>query len=697
MKLFTMSKTVLRNLFTGPATLMYPQRKRVYTPITRGRVEITINDCIFCGLCGKRCPTHSIMVTKDTKEWQIDRLKCCACNLCVEICPKKCLSMENHYFPPVTERDQAIYKQQIINPEKGENKIMADKIYRVNMTTLTTSSEDVPEKWKGIGGRGLTSTIVAQEVKPTCDPLSKDNKLIFATGMLAGTPCVNSGRLSAGAKSPLTGTIKESNAGGTAAQCLARLGIKALIIEGLPAKDTFYNLHVDKNGVTIQEEKELVGKWNYEVMKTLVKKHGDKIGILSIGPAGEICLAAANISVKDPDGNIRSHGRGGLGAVMGSKKIKYITIDDAGGPGIQFVDKEKFKKASVPFSKAVAGHPVNKSLKMYGTNVLVNILNEAGGLPTKNFRDGQFAGAKKICGETMRDIIIERKGRPNHACHTGCVIQCSQVYNDKDGNYVTSGLEYETIWGLGAHCSIDDLDIIAEADHIMDDIGIDSIETVVAMGVAMEAGIIPFGDGAGALRLLKEIGAGTPLGRTIGAGAGAVGRAHGITRVPVVKNQGLSAYDPRAVKGMAITYATSTMGSDHTAGYCIPVNILKVGGFIDPLKKDGQIELSRRLQIGTAYLDTVGLCLFVGFAVLDDPAVASLLADMLNAKDGLNKTADEWRALGRQILLIEHEFNLAAGFTNKDDRLPEFFKEPVPPHNAVMDFTDEEIDSFWNF
>src|SRR5512136_182782 len=170
---------------------------------------------------------------------------------------------------------------------------MAEKIYRVDMTTLTASSEEVPQQWKGLGGRGLTSTIVAQEVKPTCQPLGKYNKLVFAPGLLAGTGCANSGRLSAGAKSPLTGTIKESNAGGTSAQCLARLGIKALIIEGLPQKDTFYNLHVDKNGVTIQEEKELVGKWNYEVMKTLIKKHGDKTGILSIGPAGEMCLAAA--------------------------------------------------------------------------------------------------------------------------------------------------------------------------------------------------------------------------------------------------------------------------------------------------------------------------------------------------------------------------------------------------------------------
>jgi len=573
---------------------------------------------------------------------------------------------------------------------------MAEKIYRVNMATLTAVIEDVPEKWKMLGGRGLTSIIVAQEVKPTCNPLGKYNKLIFAPGLLTGTMCANSGRLSAGAKSPLTGTIKESNAGGTAAQCFANLGVKALIIEGMPEKDIWYNLHVDKNGVAIQEETELVGKGNYEVMQTLTKKHGEKIGILSIGPAGERRMAAANISVKDPDGNIRSHGRGGLGAVMGSKKIKYITIDPAGGPGVEIADQEKFKKTARVFTKALLGNPVSgQSLKMYGTDVLVNILNESGGLPTRNFREGQFAGAEKISGETVRETIIKRNGKPNHACHAGCVIQCSQVYNDKNGNYVTSGFEYETIWGFGANCCIDDLDIIAEADHLLDDIGIDSIETAVAMGVAMEAGIIPFGDGPGALKLLKEIGEGTPMGRILGSGAGAVGKAYGVSRVPVVKNQGLSAYDPRPVKGMGITYATSTMGSDHTAGYCIPVNILRIGGFVDPLKKEGEVELSRKLQIGTALIDSTGLCIFVIFAMLDKPEVFSPVFDMINAKYDLDMTPDDGRTLGRKILRTEHEFNLAAGFSNKHDRLPDFFEEPIPPHNAVWDFTTEEIDSFW--
>ena len=573
---------------------------------------------------------------------------------------------------------------------------MAEKIYRVNMTTLTATSEDVPEKWKGLGGRGLTSTIIAQEVKPACNPLGRFNKLVFAPGLLAGTPCPNSGRLSAGAKSPLTGTIKESNAGGTAAQCLARLGIKALVIEGMPEKNTWYSLHVDKHGVTVQEDTALAGKGNYEVMKTLMQKHGDKTGILSIGPAGERCLASANISVKDPDGNIRSHGRGGLGAVMGSKKIKYITIDPAGGPGVEIFDQEKFKHVARAFTKALVDHPVSgQALKTYGTDVLVNILNEAGGLPTRNFRFGRFAGADKISGETMREIILKRNGKPHHACHAGCVMQCSQVYNDKDGNYVTSGFEYETIWGFGANCCIEDLDTIAQIDHLLDDIGADTIEIAVAVGVAMEAGIIPFGDGPGTLKLIEEMRDGTPLGRILGTGAAAVGRAYGVTRVPVVKNQGLPAYDPRPVKGMGITYATSTMGADHTAGYCIPINILRIGGFVDPLRKEGEVDLSRRLQIGTAMIDSAGLCIFVMFPMLDNLDVFALMFDMINAKYDLQMTADDGRTLGRKILRSEHAFNIAAGFSNKHDRLPEFFEEPVAPHNAVWDFTSEEIDSYW--
>jgi aldehyde:ferredoxin oxidoreductase len=574
-----------------------------------------------------------------------------------------------------------------------------DKIFRVNMTNLTATVEAVPAAWAGLGGRGLTSTIVAAEVPATCHPLGENNKLVFAPGLLTGTPAAQSGRLSAGAKSPLTGTIKESNAGGTAAQLFARMGIKALIIEGLPGADKLYRLHVTRDGITFHDADDLAGKGNFAVIEAMNEKFGKKIGVLTIGPVGEARMAAANISVKDPDQKIRSHGRGGLGAVMGSKKIKCITIDGEGASAVTIADPEKFKAAARVFAKALLDHPVTgEGLPTYGTNVLVNVLNEAGGLPTKNFRFGSFEGHDKISGETMHDIIKARGGKTKHGCHAGCIIQCSQEYPDEQGVYVTSGFEYETIWGFGANCCIDNLDYIAQADGIMDDIGIDSIEAAVIMGVAMDAGVVSFGDGPGVLRLLKdEIGKATPLGRILGNGAASVGKAYGLTRVPVVKGQGIPAYDPRSVKGIGITYATSTMGADHTAGYSVATNILKVGGDIDPLKKAGQVELSRNLQIATASVDSTGLCLFIAFPVLDIPEALLAIVDMINARFGISLVADDVVELGKTILKTEHAFNLAAGFTNKDDRLPEFFKEPVPPHNAVWDFTDEEIDEFWNF
>ena len=575
-----------------------------------------------------------------------------------------------------------------------------DHIIRVNMEHLTTTLEPVGEAWAGLGGRALTSTIVAAEVPPTCHPLGPRNKLVFAPGLLSGTSASNSGRLSAGAKSPLTGGIKESNVGGSAAQMFARLGIKALIIEGMPRSDRWYGLTVSKDGVTIREEGELTGQGNFAVIRALQGRLGDRAGVISIGPAGEMKLSSANISVKDPSGKIRSHGRGGLGAVMGSKRVKFIAIDDQGAPGIRIAEPERFKTASRAFTKALLEHPVSgQGLPTFGTNVLVNILNEAGGLPTRNFTYGQFDGHEQISGETMHDTIVARGGKPRHGCHAGCVIQCSQVYNDAAGDYLTSGFEYETIWGLGANCCIKDLDDIARADSLMDDLGLDSIETAVAFGVAMEARLLPWGDGKEVIRILgDEIGKGTPLGRVIGSGAGSVGRTYGLTRVPVVKNQAIPAYDPRSVKGIGITYATTPMGADHTAGYTIATNILNVGGQVDPLKKDGQIELSRNLQIATAAIDSTGMCIFVAFPALDIPECLPALIDMINARYGVSLDGDDVADLGKTVLKTERGFNLAAGLTAAHDRLPEFFaSDPVAPHQAVWDFTDAEIDSFWNF
>ena len=577
------------------------------------------------------------------------------------------------------------------------------KFIRVDMTSKTVSTSEVPAQYAGIAGRALTSAFVANEVKPTCHPLGKNNKIIFAPGFLTGTSAANSGRLSVGAKSPLTGGIKESNSGGTFSQKMARMGIKALVIEGMPAEDKFFIVKVAMDGVTIEEAPAeiLGGCGNYKAIEVLSAKYGAKVGIALAGPAGEYRLAAANISIKDPESNIRSAGRGGLGAVLGSKKVKAVVIDDTGAPGVAIADPEKFKEAARAFAKALTTHPVtSQGLTLYGTDILVNIINEAGGLPTKNFTGGQNDWNDNISGETLNANITARggEGKVSHACHTGCIIKCSQHYTNKSGKYVTSGFEYETIWGLGADACIKDLDEIAEIDRAMDEIGVDSIEISVALATAMEGGLLPWGDGKAALDAVHQIAVPTPLGRLLGSGTSVIGKACGLFRVPVVKDQAIPAYDPRPIKGIGLTYATTPMGADHTSGYCIATNILKVGGYVDPLKKEGQIELSRNLQIATAAVDSTGCCLFIAFAILDIPEGFNALVDMINAQYGLSLTGDDVTELGKSVLRNERAFNKAAGFTNAHDRLPEFFEyEPCAPHNAVWDFTPEEIDEVFNF
>lgn len=574
------------------------------------------------------------------------------------------------------------------------------KILRVNMTDLSVKAEDVPEAYQGLGGRGLTSAIVAKEVEPTCSPIGANNKLIFATGLLGGTNCANSGRISVGAKSPLTGGIKEANSGGQAGQYLAKLGISAIVVEGLQQDDKIYKLYVGKDKYELSPADDLKGLGNYATVDKLKGEFGDKVGFATIGQAGEWKLAAATVAFTDRELRPTRHaGRGGLGAVMGSKGLKAIIIDPADGELAPLVDKEAFKEAAKRFAKALQEHAVTgQGLPTYGTDVLINIINEAGALPTRNFRSGRFEGADKVGGETMNKITVERKGNPTHGCMSGCVIRCSGIYLDEKGEYLSKWPEYETVWAWGPNCEIDDLDAIARIDRACDDIGVDTIEVGNSVAVAMEGGVKEFGDAAGAEELIAEVGKGTPLGRILGSGAGMTGKAFGVRRVPVVKNQAMPAYDPRAVKGQGVTYATSPMGADHTAGYAVTANIMKVGGDVDPLKNEGQATLSSNLQAATAAIDTAGLCLFVAFPVLDIPDAFNAMVDMLNAKYGLSMTGDDIGALGQRVLGMEKDFNRRAGFTSADDRLPEFFlNEKLPPHNVVFDVSDEDLDSVLKF
>ncbi len=581
-----------------------------------------------------------------------------------------------------------------------------DKILRINMGAAggpQAKTEPVGAgAYAGLGGRALTSTLVAKEVPPTCHPLGEENKLVIAPGLLSGSAAAMSGRISVGCKSPLTGGIKEANAGGQPSQMIGRLGYAAIVLEGKPKDDTLYRVFINKDKVEIKPAPGLKMLGNYAVVEKMKADFGDKVACISIGPAGEMKLSGASIAFTDMEQRPTRHaGRGGVGAVMGAKGVKVIVVDDTGCPVRAPQEAEKFKEANKAWVAGLRKHAVTgQGLPAYGTNVLTNVINEAGAYPTKNFMWGRFDNCAKISGEAQAELENARggEGSATHGCHRGCVIRCSGTFYDKDGHYLTKQPEYETVWAHGGNCGIDDIDAIAMLDRLDDDFGLDTIEMGATIGVAMEAGVIKFGDAQGAMNLVKEVGKGTPLGRILGSGAAVTGRVFGVERVPVVKGQSMPAYDPRGVQGIGVTYATSTQGADHTAGYAVTANILGVGGKVDALKPEGQIELSRNLQIATTAIDSTGMCLFIAFAILDQPETFQALLDLLGSFSGQKLTGDDVVGLGKSILTLEREFNKKAGFTKEMDRLPDYFKkEKLPPHNITFMVKDSELDQVYNW
>jgi len=573
-----------------------------------------------------------------------------------------------------------------------------DRFLRIDMTSRTAKFEQVPDKYKGRAGRWLTSSIVHDEVPATCHPLGPNNKLVFSPGIVTGTSSPTSSRLSVGGKSPLTGGIKEANAGTGLGRRLARLGIRAVIVEG--RTDGFWLLKIDTNGGTFEAADSWTGEKLSEVYPTVFDRFGGAkaVDICSIGVAGEHRMPSAGICFNDQEGRpSRYAGRGGLGAVMGSKGLKFIVVDDAGAEGVVIADQETFDGGRKKMAGALTEHAITKpqgALNSYGTAVLVNIINEAGALPTNNFRTGRFDGAAKIAGEAIFEGNKERTGAElyNHACSPGCIIRCSNTWHRPDGSEHTSCVEYESAWALGANCGIDNLDQVAEMNLLCNEYGLDTIEIGGAIGVAMEGGVAAFGDGARAVELVNEIGKATALGRILGAGAVATGKAFGVSRVPHVKGQNMPAYEPRAIKGIGMTYAISTMGADHTAGYTIAPEMLGVSGKLDPLDPN-KTELARNFQYATAFIDTTGHCLFIAFAILDIASGFEGMVEECNGVLGTKWTADDVGRIGKEVLDLELDFNRKAGFTKEDDRLPEFMLyEPLPPHNVVWDIPDAEID-----
>ncbi len=568
---------------------------------------------------------------------------------------------------------------------------------RVNMSNQTVTVEDVPADYAGLGGRGLTSIMINNEVPPSCDPLGPENKLIFAPGLLSGTSLVNTSRISVGAKSPLTGTIKESNAGGTVAAALGKFGITAIIFEGQAPQGSWFNLIVDESGnAKLEAADDYKGMRTYALVEKLLGVYGEKNGVLCIGPAGEYQLSSASIQTSDVDGKpCRAAGRGGLGAVMGSKGLKAIVINQKGKSADAIADPDAFKESAKVFAKAVKDNPFSgQMLGALGTAGLVSAVNSLGAFPTQNATKGVFEGWEKVSGEALAEIIKKRGGQTTHLGCAQCIIHCSNVFVDEGGRYVTASLEYETIWSMGGMTTIDDLDVIAKLDFLADDIGLDTINTGVAIGVAMDAGYKEFGDGQAAIEMMEEIAKGSEIGRVIGNGPAAVGKHFNHHRVPAVKGQSIAAYDPRGMQGNGVTYATSPMGADHTAGNLVGSYL---GGVLNPLEAEGQVAASRESQIAMASMDCTGLCLLAGVA-LAAPDASEALLKMINAKLGTQMGADDIPALGVRVLKAELEFNRKAGFTNKDDRLAKFFyDEPLPPHNKVFVVTDDDLDSIFDF
>lgn len=571
------------------------------------------------------------------------------------------------------------------------------KFIRVNMTDKSSAVSEVPEQYLGLGGRGLTSIMINTEVPATCDPLGPDNMLIIAPGALSGTSLVNTSRVSIGAKSPLTGTIKESNAGGTAGAALGHLGITAIVIDGQAKEDELFILKIDSQGApSLIPANEYKGMRTYPLTKTLLEIHGEKNSVLIIGPAGEYQLASASIQASDVDDRpCRAAGRGGLGAVMGSKGLKAVVISREGKATDAIAEPEAFKAAAKDFAQAILAHPMTSQLlPALGTAGLVAPVNSMGAFPSLNATTGVMDGWEKISGEALAELITKRGGNTSHQGCSQCIVKCSNEFVDEKGEFVTSSLEYETIWSMGGMTGINDLDTIAKLDRLCDDIGVDTMNIGVAVGVAMDAGKLSFGDCDGALDLVEQIGQGTEFGKILGTGPDAVGKHLNHTRVPTVKGQSIAAYDPRGMQGNAVTYATSPMGADHTAGNVIGEYM---SGALDPLKPEGQVAASTNTQVAMAAVDCTGLCLLASFP-LTTPEGGEAFLKVMNAKYGLKLGPDDIPAMGIRVLKAELDFNRKAGFTDKDNRLPEFFyKEPLPPHNITVLISDEEMDKALKF
>jgi aldehyde:ferredoxin oxidoreductase len=552
-----------------------------------------------------------------------------------------------------------------------------DRMIRVDMAQLQASAEPFPDEWKLLGGRGLSARILLEECDPACDPLGPDNVLVMAPGVLSGTAAPTSGRISIGGKSPLTGGIKEANAGGNPGQDLMKLGYRCVVVKGQPADpDKRYGLEVTADSVRVVEADDTKGMWNYALIAKLAERYPETASFISIGPAGEMRLTGASVACTDQDQArrpARHAARGGLGAVMGSKGLKYVMVDPEKRPVRQPAERKAFMGRVKGYSKDFREGPKAKVFE-FGTSAVVPVANMLQTFPYKNRTEGQSPDAQTLDGKRIVESFEERGGGM-HNCMTGCIVQCSNVVHDAEGNYKTSALEFETLTLLGANCAIASWEDVADLDRLCDELGLDTIETGAAIAIYMDSGGMEFGDAEGAKRILREIAEGTELGKAIGNGAVSIGKKRKHHRVPAVKGQALPAWDPRPLKATGVTYCTSPMGADHTAGL-----IVNPG-----LPQEEWVRASQEAQLVNAVCDSSGFCQFLQ-PTLDD--IRGFYGELYGEEVSRQQIAD----LGWQCLQDEWAFNKRAGFTKGDDVMPDCLKEDaIGPAKVVWDVPDDLV------
>jgi aldehyde:ferredoxin oxidoreductase len=514
-------------------------------------------------------------------------------------------------------------------------------------------------------GRYFIAKTLLEMGAASVDPMSAQNPLIFSAGPFAGTNFSNANRLSVGCKSPLTGGIKEANTGGTFGFALGQLEIAGFTLHG--ASPDWCVIRITKDGqIAFEGADPYIGKGNNEVARMLIDKYGKKISFALCGPVGEHLGLMAGISFADTDGRpSRLAARGGVGAVLGSKKVKAIVVDTHKMP--TFHDRQKVMGAVREYGAKLGKEPAIENFKRLGTAMVADMTNYIGGLPVRNFSAGRLVEEKdgpfKLGGAYIRELNLARGGKTAHDCMPGCMIECSNVYFDDQGKEMVSPLEYETLGLVGSNCGLQDPDDVARLNAVANDLGIDTIELGATLGVLMEAGQGAFGDAAFMMAALEDIRLGNERGRLLAQGTARVGAHYAVKRVPVIKRQAISAYDPRVIEVTGISMMLTAQGADHTTGN-LPAYDCK-GKSTDEL-----VAASLGAQVSSAAADSLGLCIF-GRSVTDTNP--QLIVNALNDAHGTQLEETFPKTIGREVLELEREFNKLAGFGEQDDELPDFF------------------------